>query len=110
MRIGLFTDTYLPTVNGVAFVVDSTRRELEKLWHEVYVFAPAPTLRYKEANRRIIRYRAIKGISFRQNLTSVFFPPQQVRKIRRLDLDVIHFFSPNQVGLLGIYVALSENI
>src|SRR5205823_12252253 len=40
MRIALFTDTYLPTVDGDVTSVLSTRRQLEAHGHEVVVFAP----------------------------------------------------------------------
>jgi hypothetical protein len=39
MRIGLFTDSYRPSINGIVYVVESLKRELEALGHEVYVFA-----------------------------------------------------------------------
>src|SRR3989442_1863833 len=39
MRIALFTDSYLPTVDGVVTSVLSTRRQLEAHGHEVVVFA-----------------------------------------------------------------------
>lgn len=110
MRIGLFTDTYLPVVNGISYVVESTRKELEKRGHKVFIFAPSPRMRYKETDPNVIRFRAIKGISYKENLTSVFFPAREVRKIHQLNLDLIHFFTPMQVGMLGIYVAISENI
>lgn len=109
MRIGLFTDTYHPAINGISFAVDTTRAELEKLGHTVYVFAPAPAIRYKESDPQVIRFPAIKGIVFRENMTSLYFPPSQVRKIDQLNLDIIHFFSPFQVGLLGAYAAIKNS-
>lgn len=36
----MFSDTYLPQVNGVATSIHLFRRELERLGHEVYVVAP----------------------------------------------------------------------
>lgn len=109
MRIGLFTDAYHPAVNGISYAVDTTRAELEKLGHTVYVFAPAPSIRYKETDNHIIRFPAIKGIVYKENMTSLYFPPSQVKKIDQLNLDIIHFFSPFQVGLLGAYVAIKNN-
>lgn len=108
MRIGLFTDTYHPAINGISFAVDTTRVELEKLGHTVFVFAPSPSMRYKEADPNVIRFPSIKGIVFRENMTSLYFPPSQVRKIDQFELDIIHFFSPFQVGLLGAYVAIKN--
>ena len=40
MRIAIFTDTYLPTVNGVSYAVESWKNELERQGHEVDVFCP----------------------------------------------------------------------
>ena len=40
MRIGLFSDTYPPQINGVANSTRILRDELEKHGHEVYVFCP----------------------------------------------------------------------
>ena len=38
MKIGLFTDTYFPQINGVAISVLMLKENLEKLGHKVYVF------------------------------------------------------------------------
>ena len=40
MRIGLFTDAYLPEITGVTTVVRTLRDELVRLGHEAYVYAP----------------------------------------------------------------------
>src|SRR3989454_5335281 len=40
LRIALFTDSYLPTVDGVVTSVLATRRELEAHGHRVFTFAP----------------------------------------------------------------------
>ena len=40
MRIAIFTDTYLPTVNGVSYAVESWKNELERNGHKVDVFCP----------------------------------------------------------------------
>ncbi len=40
LRIAMFTDTYIPQVNGVATSVSLYKKALEKLGHEVYIIAP----------------------------------------------------------------------
>lgn len=112
MRIGLFSDTYLPATNGISFVLEIMRVQLELLGHEVYIFAPASNLRGIEAedSQHIIRFPAVEGMFFDEQLTSVFFPPSALRKIRKLNLDVIHFFTPSQIGLLGAYAAIRQGI
>ena len=40
MRIGLFTNNYLPFCGGVTISVETLRRGLEARGHEVWTFAP----------------------------------------------------------------------
>ena len=118
MKIGLFTDTYRPSINGIVYVVESLKRELEALGHEVYVFCPAKSispskqaeLLHEDEDSRIIRFRSIKGVFFDDYDTSVFFPPLVQRQIAELNLDVIHIFTPSQIGLLGVKAAKKANI
>lgn len=117
MRIGLFTDTYHPTINGITFVVESLKRNLEAIGHEVFIFCPARTVMPETPARRafhddehIIRFPSVKSGFFEDFDITLFFPPVILRKIKELDLDVIHIFTPSQVGLLGINAAVKYKI
>ena len=107
MRIGLFTDTYRPSINGIVYTVESTKRYLEKLGHEVYVFCPGGSIRpgSLEEDDHTIRFPSVKGAFYDDYDTSLFFPPLVLSRIKELDLEVIHFFTPGQVGLMGVYAA-----
>jgi 1,2-diacylglycerol 3-alpha-glucosyltransferase len=105
MRIGLFTDTYHPATNGIVNVVDITRAQLEQMGHEVFVFCPKVNGDTKEYDDHVIRFPSIPSGLFDDNRLSVFFPPFAMRTIRKLALDVIHFFTPLQIGMMGIYAA-----
>lgn len=116
MRIGLFTDTYRPTINGITFVVESLKRNLEADGHTVFVFCPArtmmPSMRKLEGvnydDTNIIRFPSFPSGFFDDFDFSVFFPRNQLRKIRELNLDVIHVFTPSQIGLLGMNAAIKH--
>lgn len=110
MRIGFFSDFYLPRADGIAYSIESFRIELEKMGHEVFIIAPKPTIRHKDVTRNIIRFPAIKGLFFDDYMTSLFFPPQRFRQIERLNLDIVHFHTPGQIGLFGAYFAFRRNI
>ncbi len=110
MRIGLFTDTYRPSINGIVFVIESLRRNLEEQGHEVFIFCPGGSIRRRQedgiqVDDHVIRFPSIRGIGFDDANTSLFFPPRAINKIRELDLDVIHIFSPGQIGMLGVSAA-----
>ncbi|HAC56400.1 TPA: hypothetical protein DCF80_02775 [Candidatus Saccharibacteria bacterium] len=115
MKIGLFTDTYRPSINGIVYVVDSTKKHLEELGHEVYIFCPARSIRPSknalafDEDDHIVRFPSIKGAFYDDYDTSIFFPPRVLRRIRELELDVIHFFTPGQVGLMGVYTAFKSD-
>jgi 1,2-diacylglycerol 3-alpha-glucosyltransferase len=79
---------------------------MEKLGHEVFVFAPRPSWRYKEQSKRIIRFAAMKGLFWDDLLASFYIPPAAIRQIDRLKLDIVHFQTPGPIGLLGAYYAL----
>lgn len=112
MRIGLFTDTYRPSINGIVYVVESLKKHLEAEGHEVFVFCPGGSTRpneqtelFDEDDGHIIRFPSIKGPFYDEYDTSFFFPPRVLARIRELDLDVIHFLTPGQVGMMGVYAA-----
>lgn len=115
MRIGLFTDTYRPSINGIVYVVESLKTHLEAEGHEVFIFCPARSIRPSthalelEEDEHVIRFPSVKGAFYDDYDTSLFFPPLVLNKIRELDLDVIHFFTPGQVGLMGVYAAYKTN-
>ncbi len=116
MRIGLFTDTYRPSINGIVFVVESLKKHLEEQGHEVFIFCPGSSIRpgrhAEEFNEdeHVIRFPSIKGAFYDDYDMSLFFPPRVLSQIRSLDLDVIHFFTPSQVGMMGVYAAHKCNI
>ena len=105
MRIGFFTDTYLPVTNGVSYVVEILRHDLEAAGHEVWVFAPKDIRWSLPTEHKIIRYPAIGGVLYEDQFNSFFFPPNQVRRIKKLELDVIVAFTPSLIGVLGAYVS-----
>ncbi len=116
MRIGLFTDTYRPTINGITFVVETLKARLEEAGHEVFVFCPAKTIRPNHKRElitdddHIIRFPSIPSGFFEDFDISLFFPPRALRQVKEMELDIVHIFTPSQVGLFGINVAVKNNI
>lgn len=110
MRIGIFSDRYLPLSDGICTSIETFRVELEKLGHEVFVFAPKPSWRYQPPSKRIIFFAAVKGLFFEDYLTPFFYPPQAIKQIEKLNLDVIHYQTPGPIGLLGVHYALKYNV
>ncbi|MDR1213893.1 MAG: glycosyltransferase [Propionibacteriaceae bacterium] len=111
MRVGLFTDSYRPASNGIVYTIDILRQRLTELGHEVFVFAPAASWRTGQTDDdHVIRFPAITGLGFSEAQLSLFFPPRLLRRIARLDLDLLTFLSPGQVGLMAAYVARKTDL
>lgn len=114
MKIGLFSDTYHPSTNGIVYVIDILQANLEALGHEVVIVAPRPGLRTKHAPRipgkKVIWIPGVEGIFFDEYLTSVFSPTTIVRKLDKQQFDCVMFFTPGQVGLLAAYIAKRNKI
>lgn len=110
MRIGLFTDTYHPSTNGVVFVIDITRKHLEAMGHEVYIFCPGSLRGNPKDDDHIVHFPSVKGAFYDDYNLSLFFPPRIVKKINELKLDIIHSFTPGQVGLMAVYAGNKHGI
>jgi 1,2-diacylglycerol 3-alpha-glucosyltransferase len=98
MKIGLFTETYYPQINGVATSVLMHKRLLEKLGHQVYVFTTTDP-GAAEHEPGVFRVTSLPFASSRR--IGVFIHPRTIQFIRRLGLDVIHTHTEFSLGLLG---------
>lgn len=104
MKIGFFTDSYLPRLDGIAVSVDVFRRALSDLGHEVYVICPdRPGA--KAADDHVIYVPSVPSIFYEGYRDSIVINPLLTKKLMRLKLDVIHIHTPTQIGHLGAYVA-----
>jgi len=110
MRIGFFTDTYLPVSNGICYVIEILKKDLEAAGHEVYVFAPANIFKKQPEEGRVIRYKALQGLLYSDQFLSFFWAPRQLQRIEAMNLDVIMSFTPSLIGGLGGYAAIRLNL
>ena len=111
MRIGLFTDTYPPYINGVSTSVLMLKKALEKKGHQVYVVTVNnEDMEYKlEDNDTIIRIPGIPIGIYDYRLTGIY-PVKAVNIIRKWDLDVIHSHTEFGVGTFARFLAKQFNI
>jgi len=97
MRIGVFSNTYLPTISGVVRSISSYKAALEELGHEVHVFTQGAR-GYQDNEPNIHRYVSI-GLGLPNDLPVTFpFSPSIDRLLNDLRLDVIHSQHPILLG------------
>lgn len=109
MKIALFTDTYLPTVDGVVTSVLTTRRQLEADGHEVVVFAPQDPRRRIEDEPNTIFVRA-RELRHYPGYRVAMFPGREVDQVKELGIDVIHIHGVGTVGIKGLWASWQARI
>ncbi|MEA3400463.1 MAG: glycosyltransferase [Armatimonadota bacterium] len=104
MRIALFTNTYLPTLNGVAIATDLYRRGLAERGHEVHVFAPAARGEDPFANDPSVHRYPSALMPGEVDYMVALPPPFSLRVSQELggmQLDLVHTQHPWWVGAWG---------
>ena len=111
MRIGIFTDTYTPYINGVTTSVVMLKKALEKKGHIVYIVTVNnENLHFKyEEESRIIRIPGVPTGIYDYRLTGIY-PLKAINKIKKWQLDVIHSQTEFGVGTFARIIAKQFNI
>ena len=99
MKIGIFTDSYLPYTSGVVRSIETFSEGLDARGHEVYIFAPNYENCRKE--NKVFRFSSIKSPTNREFSVPLPFSFEFKPTIKKLDLDLIHVHSPFLLGRLG---------
>ena len=111
MRIGLFTDTYTPQINGVSTSVDMLKRALEKKGNTVYIVTVSPeNMKYEiDEENHIIRIPGIPIGIYDYRLTGIY-PVKAVNIIKKLKLDIIHSHTEFGIGTFARLMAFQLDI
>jgi len=99
MRIGIFTDTYPPYINGVSTSILMLEKALQDKGHQVFIVTVnSDDMTYKyENNDKVIRLPGIPIGIYDYRLTGIY-PIRVINKIKKWDLDVIHSHTEFGVG------------
>ncbi|MDO5301139.1 MAG: glycosyltransferase [Tissierellia bacterium] len=108
MRIGLFTDTYFPEINGVANSTYTLKHALERRGHEVFVFTS--TTKEEVEEDHVIRIRSVDARIAKDRRIALPFLSYWKRRIKRYQLDLIHTQTEFTVGYLGRVAAIYAGI
>jgi glycosyltransferase involved in cell wall biosynthesis len=110
LRIGFFTDSYLPVTHGVEVSIETFRKNLEKAGHKVFVYAPAVP-GYADRNPRVFRLKSVRVIETPEmRLAFPIVEDGHIRNLTRFHLDIVHVHTPFTLGLLGRYIAGYQHV
>lgn len=104
MRIGLFTDTYTPDINGVVTSIVTLKTALEAEGHTVFVITNHPSLVSSSYEDGVLR---LPGVEIKFLYGYVVSSPihiQAVSIIEEMELDLIHAHSEFGIGMFARFV------
>ena len=107
MKIGQFSDTFMPIVDGVGRVVYNYAVNLAELGHECYVVAPCGDTGYRGALPfEIIDYVGVPLISSPQyNIGVPILDKHYHERVSMVKFDIIHAHSPFIAGQEALRIA-----
>ena len=103
MKIGIFTDTFTPQINGVTSILEELERVLTRQGHEVFIFAPAYSRAQRNENGHIFRFPALTAYFHKDS--RVVIPYDRRASAVFPTLEVVYSHTPVSMGLLALRVA-----
>lgn len=107
MRIALFSETFVPKIDGIVTTLSETVRHLKCLGHEVLIFAPDGGIQQYEGAPIV----GMKGRSFAlYPELRLALPRASMREqIRNFQPDLLHVADPALLGIAALYYAGGAN-
>ena len=113
MRVALFTETFLPKIDGVVTRIVRTLDQLSALGHQVIVFAPE----YREGENiqsyqgfPVLRLKSIPFKPWYPELRLGMPSPKIYSEIKRFAPDVVHAVNPFIMGAWGTVAAMQFDL
>ncbi len=105
MKIGFFTDTYLPNVDGVVNAILSFRRELEKRGHKVFVYASGDEKTRRENTDPRARYYNSFSFPLYPQYKVAVFPFAAKKDAGKDGIEIAHCHGLASMGFASIKTA-----
>ena len=107
MRIALFTETFVPKIDGIVTTLSETVRQLKSLGNDVLVFAPDGGIAEFEGARII----GMKGRAFPlyPELRLSLPRASMRRQLQEFEPDLLHVADPALLGIAALYYAGGDN-
>ncbi len=109
LKIAFYTDSYLPSRDGVVTSIINTKKELERRGHEVYVFASggSETVKLAKKDKRLY---VIKGMQFKKYPQyTMGLISRESSHVMEIMPDIIHAHTPFTAGLFAYRASIQLN-
>jgi glycosyltransferase involved in cell wall biosynthesis len=107
MRIAIFTDTFLPTVDGVVSATLNLSKGLADRGHKVYIIAPKSGKKEVFSYKNIIvkRVSSVKAFFYKDYSFTSIFNLEIFNYLKKEKIDLIHFQTPISLGMEAILIS-----
>lgn len=109
MRIGIFTDTYPPYINGVSTSITMLEKALKKKGHQVFIVTVNPEQMKYIYEKNKIKIPGIPTGIYDYRLTGIY-PIRAIKTIKKWNLDVIHSHTEFGIGTFARIISKQLNI
>lgn len=110
MKIGFFTDSYYPQINGVTISVDNFAQQLRKKGHRVYIFAPK-IKNFTDKDKDVLRLASYRVLASEPEVRfPLLIPNKKLREMLSTELDLVHAHGNGAFSFLGYEVAQAKGI
>ncbi|MEM0465861.1 MAG: glycosyltransferase [Candidatus Pacearchaeota archaeon] len=107
MRIAIFTDTFLPQIDGVVTSTVNLAKGLSEKGHKVYIIAPKHEKKeiffYK--NIRVIRMKSIPAFFYEGFKFTMPYSFKLLKFLKKEKIDLVHVQTPITIGFQGIIIS-----
>jgi 1,2-diacylglycerol 3-alpha-glucosyltransferase len=107
MRIAMFTDSWLPTMDGCVASVQKFRSGLEKRGHKVYVFAPEDKAHRAVEDDRTFLFKAREFPLYPDYRMAMSLSKRKDELLREHDIQMLH---THGVAFMGFKAMMSSRI
>ena len=109
MRVALFTETFLPKIDGIVTRMVRTLEQLRELGHEAIIFAPQnPPESF--AGFPVIKVPAVPFYPWYPELFLGLPRPRLGRELDHFKPDIVHVVNPVVLGMWGTAIAKQRNL
>jgi 1,2-diacylglycerol 3-alpha-glucosyltransferase len=104
VRVGVFTDSYLPRISGVVRSIEAFVAELRRQGHHVSIFAPGYR-GFVDADPDVVRFPSVRPPGHPDFPLAIPLRRRFVATLAARRLTVVHTHSPFLMGAAGRYAA-----
>jgi len=104
MKIAIFTDVFIPDINGVSNSTNRFSRLLAAEGHQIIIFCPK-SAGYKDPvipNITVKRFNSVSFLTYKEIKIALPFIYTIINQLKRFQPDVVHIQTPMPIGWTGL--------